>query len=176
MDACMRTQSGQKTNANNEHSITLFFYKPTSWHGRVCCLIQRLLGFERPYSHVVLGTSAGTIYDYTTDGIQVFNNERGVWLEYYREADDVRTYTVAEENYNDLMIFLGIQLTSNFYIRWSDYAVPTLAHILGVELGWLPISCTAPALVALPIYTHSLAYLPAVLHQLLDIYEGSELQ
>jgi len=174
MDACMKTPLEQRMSDNAPH-ITLFFYEPTTWHGRICCWIQRRVGFERPYSHVVVGTSGGTIFDYTTDGIEVFDNKVEVWLEYYREAADVRTYAVADENYEVLVVFLSIQLRDGFYIRWSDYAIPTLAYIMGLDVSWIPVSCTAPALVALPIYAHSLAYLPGVLHELLDIYDKSEL-
>lgn len=176
MDAYMKTPSELKTTVENGRSITLFFFEPTTWHGRVCCLIQRALGFKRPYSHVVLGTDTDDIVDFTTDGIEVFSKEDNVWLTYYSEAADARSYVIPDESYADLITFLSLLLDDDFKIRWFAYAYPTLAYMMRINLRWVPVSCTSLALITLPIYTHPLAFLPAVLSELLDNYERSELQ
>lgn len=146
--------------------LTIFYFKPSTWHGNVTCWIQRQFGFNQPFSHVVIAVDDETL-DFTTDGIVCGGSE--TWDECYRLCEDTQTIELEDEGYGILTEFVVSLLEEDYKIRWFDYFVPTLLYyIFRHRAKTIPISCTAPVLVSVPLPPHSLAYLPAVLYELVD--------
>lgn len=161
---------GNLTPANK---ITVFFFEPETWHGHLVCLVQRALGFKAPYSHVVVAVGTN-ISDFTTDGILTYAGE-AVFNEYFKQASDVLSYEADLDDVITVEFFINELKENDFNIRWFDYIIPTLRYVIKFPWEWLPISCTSPALIALPVDDHPLAFSPAVLKELLDKYDRDTL-
>jgi hypothetical protein len=153
------------------NQLTIFFYRPRDHKGKISELAQRFCGLHHSgtvYSHVSVAFGY-TCIDFTTDGITCTEDVES-YMENYREAADVLTYRITDEQSAFAMDFIAEAAEENYYVCFRDYIMPMLRWKNKLQIREYLPSCTAPVYVTLDwLAPHPLCFFPTVLYrQLVD--------
>ena len=153
------------------NQLTIFFYRPRDHKGKISELAQRFCGLHHDgtvYSHVSVAYGY-TCVDFTTDGITCTEDVES-FMENYREAADILTYRITDEQHAEAVDFIADAAEENYCVTFRDYILPIANFKLNRPIKEYLLSCTAPVYVTLNwLLPHRLCFFPTVLYrQLVD--------
>lgn len=152
--------------------FTVFFYKPRwDYKGWLSWLGQRLLGLTDVYSHVSVAYGF-TCVDFTTDGIVCTTDARS-YYENYREAADVLTFNISDEQFEQAIDFIEFAAEEEYYVDFTQFLKPSYLYLRKKHIREYMLSCTAPVYVTLDwLEPDPLCYCPTILREQLTRYSG----